>query len=217
MTGLLIKDLKLLKVMRYFFLVFIAIAVWMQTFMDGVSFIIGYMTFCGSLAVLNTISYDEYDNGNAFLFSLPISRKGYVLEKYAFGFIIGGAAWLLAVIIAIALSLVKTSLLVSDTVIIALMYLALLAVLLSVMLPVQLKFGGEKRIYAIFIITGIVGIIGAITVGIARHFNIDINQIMNRLSTISSGVMVLAMIAIAALAVLISYRISISIMNKKEF
>lgn len=92
MTGLLIKDLKLLKVQRNFFLMFVAIAVWMQTFMDGVSFIIGYMTFCGSMAVLNTISYDEYDNGNAFLFSLPISRKGYVLEKYAFGFIIGGAA-----------------------------------------------------------------------------------------------------------------------------
>ena len=70
MTGLLIKDLKLLKVQRNFFLMFVAIAVWMQTFMDGVSFIIGYMTFCGSMAVLNTISYDEYDNGNAFLFSV---------------------------------------------------------------------------------------------------------------------------------------------------
>ncbi len=217
MTGLLVKDLRLLKAQRYFFLVFMAIAVWMQTFMDGVSFIIGYMSVCGSMAVLNTISYDEYDNGNAFLFCLPISRKGYVLEKYVFGFIIGGGAWLFAVIIAIALSFVKTSLSVSDTVIVALMHFALLAIFLSVMLPVQLKFGGEKRVYVIFGIAGIAGIIGFIAVGIARLFKIDINQIINRLSTTSSGIMVLAMMVIAALAVLISYRISISIINKKEF
>lgn len=217
MTGLLIKDLKLLKVQRNFFLMFVAIAVWMQTFMDGVSFIIGYMTFCGSMAVLNTISYDEYDNGNAFLFSLPISRKGYVLEKYAFGFIIGGAAWLLAVIASIAISMVKHSFSTKDTVIVALMFLALLAIILSIMLPVQLKFGGEKRVYVIIGIGGIAGIIGFITVGIARRLNIDFSLILSRLSTISSGVMVLAMIAIAALAVLISYRISVSIMNKKEF
>ena len=169
------------------------------------------------MAVLNTISYDEYDNGNAFLFSLPISRKGYVLEKYAFGFIIGGAAWLLAVIASIAISMVKHSFSTKDTVIVALMYLALLAIILSIMLPVQLKFGGEKRVYVIIGIGGIAGIIGFITVGIARRLNIDFSLILSRLSTISSGVMVLAMIAIAALAVLISYRISVSIMNKKEF
>ena len=97
------------------------------------------------------------------------------------------------------------------------MYLALLAIILSIMLPVQLKFGGEKRVYVIIGIGGIAGIIGFITVGIARRLNIDFSLILSRLSTISSGVMVLAMIAIAALAVLISYRISVSIMNKKEF
>ena len=34
---------------------------------------------------MSSISYDEFDNGNAFLFSLPITRKDYVLEKYIFG------------------------------------------------------------------------------------------------------------------------------------
>ena len=239
MTGLLVKDLKLLKAQRYFFLIFMATAVWIQTFMEGVSFIIGYMSICGSMAVLNTISYDEYDNGNAFLFSLPISRKGYVLEKYVFGFLIGGGAWLFAVIIAIAMSFVKTSLLVSDIVIAALMHFALLAVILAVMLPVQLKFGkttlmnilggvlqpdageirfgGEKRVYVIFGIAGIAGIIGFIAIGIVRWLKIDLSLIFNRLSTVSSGIMVLAIMVIAALAVLISCRISISIMKKKEF
>lgn len=216
MSGLIIKDFKLLKVQMYFFLAFIAIAFIMQTTMDNTLFIIGYMTFCGSMAVLNTISYDEYDNGNAFLFSLPISRKGYVLEKYVFGFVTGGAAWLFAVIASIVISVVKHSFSLKDTVIVALMYLALLAILLSIMLPVQLKFGGEKRMYVIFGIGGIVGIIAFISIGIIRHFN-NINQIMNRLSSVSSGVMTLAIVVIAAIAVLISYRISISIMNKKEF
>lgn len=217
MIGLMIKDLKLIKGQRYFFLVFLAMAVCMQTFMDSISFIIGYMTFFGSIFVLNTISYDEFDNGNAFLFSLPISRKGYVLEKYAFGFIMGGAAWLFAVIIAVVLNCVKLSLSVKDMVIIALMYLVLLAIILSVMLPVQFKFGGEKRVYVIMAVGCIAGIIVFATIVIARHLKIDLSLVLSRLSTISSGIMVAAMIVIAALAVLLSCRISIAIMNKKEF
>ena len=90
MKGLLIKDFKLLQGQKNFFITIIAIAGIMAIFMEDASFIIGYMTFVGSLFTLSTISYDEFDNGNAFLFSLPITRKDYILEKYGFGLIVGG-------------------------------------------------------------------------------------------------------------------------------
>ena len=49
MKGLLIKDFKLLQGQKNFFITIIAIAGIMAIFMEDASFIIGYMTFVGSL------------------------------------------------------------------------------------------------------------------------------------------------------------------------
>ncbi len=144
MKGLLIKDFKLLKNQKNFFIILIAISIGMSAYMEDVSFIIGYLTSICSLFTLSSISYDEFDNGYAFLFSLPITRKGYVLEKYSFGFIVGIISWLFATTIAIIAGLMKGSIILKDIIIIALLELLVLVILLSVMLPFQLKFGGEK-------------------------------------------------------------------------
>ena len=76
MKGLLIKDFQLLKAQKSFFIVLIAVAVGMGLFSYDTSFITGFLTFAVSLFTISTVSYDEFDNGNAFLFSLPISRTG---------------------------------------------------------------------------------------------------------------------------------------------
>lgn len=68
MKGLLIKDFKLMMMQKNFFLSIIAIAVVLTVFVKNPSFIIGYLTFIGSVFTLSTISYDEFDNGNAFYF-----------------------------------------------------------------------------------------------------------------------------------------------------
>ena len=107
MKGLLIKDFKLLQGQKNFFITIIAIAGIMAIFMEDASFIIGYMTFVGSLFTLSTISYDEFDNGNAFLFSLPITRKDYILEKYGFGLIVGGISWLFAIIVTVVVEIIR--------------------------------------------------------------------------------------------------------------
>ena len=85
MKGLLIKDLKLMKVQKNFFFMIFAVGIGMAVFTDNISFIIGYISVVSAMFTLSSISYDEFDNGSAFLFSLPISRKDYVMEKYMFG------------------------------------------------------------------------------------------------------------------------------------
>ena len=82
MKGLLIKDFKLLKVQKNFFLLILCITIGMEIFTNSASssFIIGFLSFVATLFTLSSISYDEFDNGNAFLFSLPITRKSYVTE-----------------------------------------------------------------------------------------------------------------------------------------
>ena len=54
------------------------------------TFVVSYFTMIASMFVLSTISYDEYDNGYAFLFSMPFSRTSYVKEKYVFSILVGG-------------------------------------------------------------------------------------------------------------------------------
>ena len=112
MKGLLIKDFKLLKGQKNFFMTITAISIIMIIVSPGTSFPIGFLGFVGALFSLSSISYDEFDNGNAFLFSLPITRKDYVLEKYIFGLISGIMFLLLGTVISlfvIGLLLIKTT------------------------------------------------------------------------------------------------------------
>lgn len=99
MKGLLIKDFKLMKMQKNFFLMMIAIVIAISFFQNEISFPLGFLPFVISLFSLSTISYDEFDNGNAFLFSLPISRKDYVKEKYLLSFLLGFGALILGLLI----------------------------------------------------------------------------------------------------------------------
>ena len=48
-------------------------------------FVISYAAILFTILAISTLSYDEYENGMSFLFTLPFSRNTYVVEKYLFG------------------------------------------------------------------------------------------------------------------------------------
>ena len=80
MKGLLIKDFRLLKGQVYFLLI---VTVCVIVFMINGSEAFGVAYVCSMVALLSltTVSYDEYENGCAFLFTLPITKKDYVKEN----------------------------------------------------------------------------------------------------------------------------------------
>ena len=217
MKGLLIKDFKLMKCQRNFMILIAVIAVGMAASAQDSSFIIGYMTFIGSLFTLSTISYDEFDNGNAFLFSLPITRNDYVFEKYSFGLVCGTCSWLFGTLTVIIANVTKNNTPVSDIWVAALMILPIMIFLLAIMIPFQLKFGGEKGRIAIIGGVGLIFIICVISVKIASFFNIDLIARFNNLPAISINMFSGILIIIAAIVLVISSKISMTIMNKKEF
>ncbi len=94
MKGLLIKDLLLLKNQQRFFLLFFLMSAGMLLADFNSVFVINYVTMIFSLFTLSSISYDEFDNGYAFLFTLPITRNQYAAEKYVFGLVTGSFAWM---------------------------------------------------------------------------------------------------------------------------
>ena len=217
MKGLLIKDFKLMMMQKNFFLSIIAIAVVLTVFVKNPSFIIGCLTFIGSVFTLSTISYDEFDNGNAFLFSLPITRKLYALEKYVFGFLTGACSCLISLILCMIFGLIFGNYSISDSLMTAGMSFPMFLFLLLLMLPVHLKFGSEKGKIAILGVLGAVFIVGFLFVKLDQLLGLGIIASLNSMSDLGIGGLIAAMFAIVAVLFLISYRISSKIMEKKEF
>ena len=219
MKGLLIKDFKLLKVQKNFFLLILCIAIGTEIFTNSTSssFIIGFLSFVATLFTLSSISYDEFDNGNAFLFSLPITRKSYVIEKYGFGMILGSSFWAFGTLIVILKEIIAMKYVSLDTIMAAFIILPIVFSVLAIMLPFQLKFGGEKGRIAMISTLVIVFMVGIIMTKTANALNINLGSLFIQIATFNKAVLILSIISFTLLALFLSYRISLSIMKKKEF
>ena len=221
MKGLLIKDFMLMKVQKNFFLLIAVITIWICGFSDDVSFTSGFtsgfLTFVVSMFALSTISYDEFDNGNAFLFSLPITRRGYVVAKYCFGLLLVCSSWILSTLMIIAAVLLKGKSLSIDFMMNVFLVLPVILIMLAIMLPFQFKFGGEKGRIAIIATVGLLFVLGNIVAKAARLLHIDLVAIFNNLPTLSMGMWVAVIIAAVVISLSVSMKISVSIVNKKEF
>lgn len=217
MKGLLIKDFKLMKGQKNFFLLILIISIGMSLFTDDLSFALGFLTFIVSLFSLSTISYDEFDNGNAFLFTLPITRSKYVIEKYYLSMILGIGSWILSICIISIVNIFRNLFPFSDVLMTALFILPFMLLIQAIMIPFQLKFGGEKGRIAIIASIGALLLSGIVLVKIASFFNIDIIFILNHLPVVSMGMLVSILIIATGMLWFISLKISMSIMNKKEF
>lgn len=219
MKGLMIKDMKLMINQKKFFSTIGFIAVMLAVVARDASFIISYMTFIGAMFTISTISYDEFDNGNAFLFSLPVTRGRYVAEKYGFGMIMGGSCWLFSVLVAVIAGEVRKIASARDTLLIAVEVLPVILILLAMMIPFQLKFGGEKGRIASIAAVGAVFAVCIFAGKAADIMNVDWNLavLLDAAAEWSWGVVVAAAMALAMVLLLLSARISVGIMEKKEF
>ena len=105
---------------------------------------------------ISTISYDSMDNGNSFLFTLPVRRKDYATEKY---FFVCGFGAVSALIVAIAcgiLLLVRKSEMTAGVLGVETMICLLIVLLLAdLLVPLQIKFGAEKSKIVILATVGI--------------------------------------------------------------
>lgn len=120
--------------------------------------------------------------------------------------------------LGIITTVLKDTLPITDLVQSSLMILPIMIVVQAIMLPFQLKFGGDKgRIAMIGAFGGLAVITLVIVKGAEAIFNIDLVSLLDNMPTVSMGVLIAIAIIIALLMLLVSMKISLSIMNKKEF
>lgn len=217
MKALLLKDVYTLKESRALLVVIVVIAVFMAVWggADNASFIISYvMVLCAVIAV-NTMNYDETDNGYAFLMTMPFSRKTYVMEKYLFGFAAGLLGWIFALAMGALAGRFSGGAELDSEISWWPLYggtLGAFFVLLTVMIPVQLKFGGNKGKIAMLASMAIVAGAAAAMVktgGIQKLGQILVGATMIQLTLVS--------IIVVAACLVASFLCSVRIMERKEF
>lgn len=217
MKGLLIKDIKLLANMRSSLVFILLIAVGMAAYMSDASFIVMYLGLIGTSFTSSTVSYDEYDNGYGFLFSLPVTRRDYAVEKYCFGLLMGGGGWLAGTVLSVASAVVKEGAAPLDAFMISLMLFPAVMIMLSVLLPLHMKFGAEKSRIVMMGAAGALFGLFAVAFKILDGMDLNLNAAWDRLPAFGMGAVIAGAAAAGIAILLLSCRISISIMEKKEF
>ncbi len=216
MKGLLIKDLSLLMQKRQTLLLLLGICILMACSTDG-SFVVGYVCFLGTIMATSTISYDEYDNGQLFLMTLPVERSTYAKSKYVLGMIIGGVSLVSSMILMTAVNAARHQMdVLTEDLVTAMVFLPLIGFILALMIPVQLKFGQEKGRIVMFLVMGVIVAAGVIIGRIAESSE-AINNAAAKIDSLPLAAFFAVFCAAAAAAVFASYRISCRIMENKEF
>ena len=156
MKGLLIKDFRLMFQRKRSFLM-ILLCGFLFCFSTDAEYFVGWLVLIGAIFALSTIAYDEHDNCYPFLMTLPVTKKGYAIEKYVFGMLCGAAFWVIGVVFYAAAAVIRgTPVNLGEKVLSFLMFLLIPLLILDITIPVNLKFGSEKIRLVMRIIWGVV-------------------------------------------------------------
>lgn len=225
MRGLVAKDLQILLMQKKIILIIAAVSALVGMGKDDqMSFVITYVGIIFVMLALGTISYDKLDNGYAFMFTLPITRKGYIKEKYILTTVICLLSWVYgyALSMGIVLAKGKTCNLFVETYISVLIMMVILIVA-YVMIPIQIKYDAEKARIFMFGIAGVlivIGMIGAFIFNKFESIKISFNGIINFFSKFSENELLLILFVFVFLAVcitmVITYCISVKILKNKQ-
>ncbi len=155
---------------------------------------------------MSTFSYDEYNNFNGYVCTMPKGREYVVLSKYLLTIIIS----LILSVFPLLLNILafKTSL--EESLTTALGSLFGLYLVVSVIYPLMFKFGAEK---------GRIALIGCFfAVGIICYLLLTFIDLDNNiLSGINSTIVIIIIVSITILMLTISYFISKNIYRNKQF
>ena len=181
----------------------------------SVSFATGYFTIVTAIFAITTISYDEFDNGLAFLMTLPVTRKQYVAEKYLLGAGLTAVAWGIATITGvICKGVAELQGCLSETIIGSLIYIPLALLMLAVSLPLVIHFGAEKGRYIAMVMWAI---IFAVVYILIKTMGLSADAVDAWLNGLNRGMVLVGVVLFTVIVYMGSFGIGVRLMEKKEF
>lgn len=222
MKGLFVKDLRILGMQKKNLLLLAIVALVIGgSFEDPITFIIPYMGMMAAMLACGTVSYDEFDHGYSFIFTLPVTRKEYVREKYLFGLfsVVVGSA--LALLISYAFALVKGGEAwagLQENLLISAAFMALYLIVVALMLLLRLKYGSES---ARMVMVAMAAIFAVIIYAVQKFAGGPVRErIWRFFAPVAdwSGLQVaLALLGVSCVILFIVEKAAEHIMMKKEF
>lgn len=216
MKGLLIKDILNMKnYMKQLVLVLIFFIAY-GIFLKNGTFVGTMITLMLSMQVITTMSYDEYAKWDKYALTMNINRKDIIISKYIFFTI----SIIIGIVVGITTSIAINQIAKLDTgmneiIVTSIVVPCVFAILFSIIIPVVFKTGVEKGRIVMMLILFIPAILVGAIVKISEKANITMQSPSNLEILMKFGVLGLVLLTI--LAVFISYKVSLSIYNKKEF
>lgn len=213
MNGLLEKDFRLISKRLTYFVMLAGIIIFLG-FSAEASFIAAYVPILAAICSITTISYDEFDNGMAYLFTLPVKARDYAIEKYIFGLILGLVGSAFSILIVLIIGKIKNEAVDIETM---LLILPVFLTMMGIMFPIELKFGAEKSRIAMYIVFGSVVGLGILGKKIIETMNIDLTPILTKINSMPDALAAASIVLINVIVFVVSLFISIKIMEKKEY
>lgn len=216
MKGLLLKDLRYMLTQKSFILLIVIIGFTLSlTQEDNELFVIGYLAFMGIFLGMTSITMDDQDHNLSFLFTLPLSRRSYVFEKYFFTFLMGA----LFCCIALAFALITRPFgdyqaPIDEILATTCGTLAGAFLFTNVLIPLQLKFGAERARIASFIAIG--GFLAIIFIAALLINVADALPLLQAITSLDAPVLITIGCIILLLCLGVSIKFSLHIMTRKE-
>lgn len=218
MSGLLMKDLELLKVnIKTYFIVFAVGIIYLFVQTDGSIFFISYMIFVSLSVTVGTISYDGYHHGMNFLMTLPVTRKQYVWSKYLLGFCFAAVTGMAALLIGILKVQVTGNQEMQDLLISAGVSMILAGMILCGTIPLRLKYEAEKSRIIMVAATAALFLLVAVCREGYNIYKKGFVRGFEFLERISGWQTACLMIVLLMICTAVSVKVSERIMERKEF
>ncbi len=217
MKGLLIKDFYLITQNKKTFLIYLFCCAFMALSVD-VSFVAGYIAMLFGIITMSTLSYDEYDRGMTFLMTLPVDGRTYVREKFfllAINEMIGFVTGFIFMAISFAFKGQLNTL--GENVISLFVFTCATGALMTMMIPIELKYGVEKGRIVMMVFYGVFGVsIAALSRLLAKPENFALSLI-EKLNSIPEWVVIVFAVLLLICIVMTTYLFSLRVMEKKEY
>lgn len=217
MMGLLMKDFRLIRNQMKFFAILFVFSAIMMFVNENASFIINYVTVLVSMFTITTISYDEYNHGYNFLFTMPVTKKQYVLEKYVLTALLTFISGILSITMLCGYEIYQGTGNLQELFWTSLASIIVIFLLISILIPLEFKFGAEKSRNMLFFI---IGALWAVVYGLFKmipNAKEMLKHLADKVSAMSNVTVISGIALLGVIIVGVSFTLSIRIMNQKEF
>lgn len=220
MKGLVKKDLAILKIQKQFFLIIFIIGI-MFLFNNTTGNSIGaisYIVMVTALFLAGTLSFDEFENGMPLLLTMPFTRREYIKEKFIFNFIATALVTVIFSILSILITIFRGGSENIPELLMSIIDIYIIACLFSaVIIPIQLKYGAEKK--QIVLISIFVAVFAVIFAGKflleSLGLNEQLSSLINRHE--NNTIVFFGIILLSCSFIAILYKVSVNIIEKKEY